>query len=162
MLERLRRISISRIESQCTIFTRSQSTGRFSKSAFHAEPQSLRSDTWNLFGSQENVFVSPRSMFESSQTPHQGILHSTNQSATGAAQNYMADQRRLQISEVHSAKFPTLSTFSCWKIRFKTQVSSCSGFLSKAMLWIKEVVMVDSVDDLKSSRSIQGYHFRNF
>ena len=30
------------------------------------------------------------------------------------------------------------------------------------MLWIKEVEMVDSVDDLKSSRSIQGYHFPDF
>ena len=31
------------------------------------------------------------------------------------------------------------------------------------MLWIKEVEMVDSVDDLKSSRSIQGYiHVPNF
>ena len=31
------------------------------------------------------------------------------------------------------------------------------------MLWIKEVEMVDSVDDLKSSRCIQGYtHFPNF
>ena len=43
-----------------------------------------------------------------------------------------------------------------------TQVSSCSGFPSEAMLWIEEVEMVDSVDDLKSSRSIQGYtHFLN-
>ena len=48
-------------------------------------------------------------------------------------------------------------------IRFKTQASSCSDFASKAMLRIKEVEMVDSVDDLKSSRSIQGYtHFLNF
>ena len=31
------------------------------------------------------------------------------------------------------------------------------------MLWINEMEMVDSVDDLKSSRSIQGYtHFPNF
>ena len=41
-------------------------------------------DTWNLSGSQENVFVNPRSMFESSQTPHQGILHSATPSAAGA------------------------------------------------------------------------------
>ena len=30
------------------------------------------------------------------------------------------------------------------------------------MLWIKELEMVDSVDDLESSRSIQGYHFQDF
>ena len=41
-------------------------------------------DTLNLSGSQENVFVNPRSRFESSRTPYQGILHSTTLSATGA------------------------------------------------------------------------------
>ena len=30
------------------------------------------------------------------------------------------------------------------------------------MLWIKEVEMVESVDDLKSSRSIRGMHGPNF
>ena len=75
-------------------------------------------------------------------------------------QDYMADQQRLQISELHFDIFPTLSTFSCRKTRFKTHVSSCSSFPSEVMLWIKEV---ESVDDLKSSRSIQGYaHFPNF
>ena len=33
-------------------------------------------DPWNGSGSQENVFVNPRSTFESSQTPRQGILQS--------------------------------------------------------------------------------------
>ena len=78
-------------------------------------------------------------------------------------QNCMADQQRLQISELQFDKFPTQSTFACWKMRFKTQVSAGSGSPSEAMLWIKEVEMVDSVDDLKSSRSIQGYtNFPNF
>ena len=78
------------------------------------------------------------------------------------SQNYMADQTKPQISELQFDKFSTPSTFSCWKIRFKTQVSACSSFLSEAMLWIKGVEMVDSVDDLKSSRSIQGFsHFQN-
>ena len=57
-------------------------------------------------------------------------------------QNYIVDQQRLQLSN----KFPALSTFSCWKLRFKTQVSASSGFPSGVMLWIKEVEMVDSVD----------------
>ena len=39
-------------------------------------------------------------------------------------QNSMADQQRLQISELHFDKFATHSTCSCWKVRFKTQVSS--------------------------------------
>ena len=53
-------------------------------------------------------------------------------------QNYMADQSRLQISELQFGKFSTPSTFACWKISFKTQVSSCSGSLSEALLWVQE------------------------
>ena len=45
--------------------------------------QSLRSDTWNLSETQWSVFGNPRAVTGSSQIPHQGILHSTNQSATG-------------------------------------------------------------------------------
>ena len=48
-----------------------------------------------------------------------------------------------------------------WKTRFKTQVSSGSDFPSEAMLWIKEVEMVDSLDELKSSRSVFGKDFPN-
>ena len=78
-------------------------------------------------------------------------------------QNYMADQKRLQISELQFDNFTTLSTFSCWKIRCKTRVSSCSGSPSEAILWIKDVEMVDLVDDLKSSPSFQGHtHFPDF
>ena len=59
-----------------------------------------------------------------------------------------ADQQRLQISDLHFDKFPTPATFSCWKIRFKTEVCTCSQFPSEAMQWIEEVEMVDSVDDV--------------
>ena len=34
-------------------------------------------------------------------------------------------------------------------------------FSSEAMLWIKEVEMVDSVDDTEASRSIGGHRFPN-
>ena len=63
------------------------------------------------------------------------------------------DQQRLHISDPHFDKFPT---FACWKIRFKTEVYTCSQFPTEAMQWIKEVELVDSVDDLKSSCSIRG------
>ena len=33
-----------------------------------------------------------------------------------------ADQQRLQISDLHFEKFPTPTTFTCWKIRFKNEV----------------------------------------
>ena len=71
--------------------------------------------------------------------------------------NYGADQQRLQISDLHFDKFPTPATFACWKIRFKTEVCTCSQFLTEAMLWIKEMEMVDSLDDLRSSLSIRVF-----
>ena len=36
-------------------------------------------DTWNFSETQGNVFGNPRPMFDLSQTPYQGILHSTTQ-----------------------------------------------------------------------------------
>ena len=74
----------------------------------------------------------------------------------GFSKNYGADQQRLQISDPHFDKFPTPATFACWKIRFKTEVCTCSQFPTEAMLWIKEVELVDSVDDLKSLSSTRG------
>ena len=79
------------------------------------------------------------------------------------SQNHVAGQSRLQISELQFDKFPTPPKFSFWKRRFNTQVSACSGSPSEATLWINEVEMVDSLDDLKSSRSSPGKtHFPNF
>ena len=45
-----------------------------------------------------------------------------------SSKNYGADQQRLQISDLHFDKFPTPATFACWKIRFKTEVCTCSQF----------------------------------
>ena len=58
-------------------------------------------------------------------------------------------------------KFPNPATFACWKIGFKTEVCTCSQIPAEAMLWIKEVEMVDSVDDLKSSLSVRGIRMPN-
>ena len=143
-------------------------------------------------------------MFDSSQTPYQGILHSTNPGATGSIpvqvstgrlvargeerigsttpmpmsarrpstmnsflpaevpQNSIAIQQRLQRSELQIHKFTTPSSMSCWEIRFKNEVTTCSDFPSEALLWIKEVEMVVSVDESESSRSIEGKDFPNF
>ena len=78
------------------------------------------------------------------------------------SKNYGADQQRLQISDPHFDRFPTPATFACWRIRFKTEVCTCSQFPTEAMLWIKEVELVDSVDDLKFSCSVKGIHVPNF
>ena len=85
-------------------------------------------------------------------------LHSGGESS----KNYWADQQRLQISDLHFDKFPTPATFACWKIRFKTEVCTCSQFHTETSHWIKEVEMVDSVDDLMSSSSTRGIQMPNF
>ena len=76
--------------------------------------------------------------------------------------NYRADQQRLQISDLLFDKFTTQATFACWKKRFKTEVCTCSKFPTEAVLWIKEVELVDSVDGLKSSCSVRGIQMPNF
>ena len=50
------------------------------------------------------------------------------------SKNYGAHQQRLQISDLHFVKFPNPATFACWKIRFKTEVCTCSQFPTEAML----------------------------
>ena len=83
-------------------------------------------------------------------------------SERGFSKNYGADQQRLQSSDLHFDKFPTPATFACWKIIFKTEVCTCSQFHLDAMHWIKEVEMVHSVDDLKSSSSVRGIRMPDF
>ena len=79
-----------------------------------------------------------------------------------SSNNYGADQQRLQISDLHFDKFPTPATFACRKIRFKTEVCACSKFLTEALQWIKEVEMVVSMDDLRSSSSTRSISIPNF
>ena len=76
------------------------------------------------------------------------------------SKNYGADQQRLQNSDLHFDKFTTPATFACWKIRFKTEVCTCSQFPTEAMQWIKEVELVDSVDELRSSLSTRVFQCR--
>ena len=78
------------------------------------------------------------------------------------SKNSGADQRRLQISDLHCDKVSTSAKFAFWKIRFKIEVCTCSQFSTEAMQWIKEVEMVDSVDDLTSSSSFRCISMPNF
>ena len=126
-------------------------------------------DIWNSQGISGNVFANPTA---SSSAPYPGgfnpwisnVTEETGPSARNSfdpqegrfSKNHGADQQRLQISEHHFDKFPSPATFACWKIRLKSEVCTCSQFPpTEAMLWIKVVEMVESVDDLKSSRSIR-------
>ena len=61
-----------------------------------------------------------------------------------------------------ATKFPSPQSFLVWNTRCKNHVTTCSDFPSEAMLWIKEVEMVDSLEEVKSSRSASGKNFPNF
>ena len=76
--------------------------------------------------------------------------------------NYGADQQRLQISDLHFDEFPHQPRLLAGRFRFKTEVCTCSQFYMEALHWIKEVEMVDTVDDLKSSSSTRGMQMPNF
>ena len=76
-------------------------------------------------------------------------------------QNSMVGPQRQQISELQFDTFRNPQSFLVWKIRFN-QVTACSDFPSDAMLWIKEVEMVVSLEELKSTRSVCGKNFPNF
>ena len=73
----------------------------------------------------------------------------------------MRKTKRDRISST-SNRNRDLSTFLKWNIRFKNQVTTCSDYRSEAILWIKEVEKVDSLEEFKSSRSIAGKNFPNF
>ena len=66
---------LSHVPSQPTVVPSSR--------AMSSRDQSLRPETWNSSGTHGIVCGNPRAVIDSSQTPHQGILHSWNQSAAG-------------------------------------------------------------------------------
>ena len=70
-----------------------------------------------------------------------------------------SDSKDSKCRNYNSTGSQNPSSFLVWKTRFKTEVSSGSDFPSEAMLWIKEVEMVDSLDELRSSRSVYGKDF---
>ena len=128
-------------------------------------PQELNSSKWNTWKktTKEPIHMSiaeksgiperdPDLRCQSGPSAKDSVIFSGGDSS----KNYGADQQRLQISDLHFDKFPTPATFACWKIRFKTEVCTCSQFPTEAMQWIKEVELVESVDDLRSSSSTLG------
>ena len=134
-------------------------------------PQELNSSKWNTWKktTEEPIHMS---IAEKNGRPEQdsdlrcqsgpSAKNSVLFSGGDSSKNCGADQQRLQISDLHFDKFPTPATFACWKIRFKTEVCTCSQFPTEAMQWIKEVELVDSVDDLRSSSSIRSIPMPDF
>ena len=150
--------------------------------------RSMPFDTWNLPETQGNVCGNPRSMFAPSQTPYQGTLHSTNPSATGAIPVQVSTGRPVARGEERigsttpmpmTARRPVnheffLTSGSSTEFYGSTAKTADIGasvrevphtfiiFVLGFSLWIKGVEMVDSLDELKTSRSIEGEDFPNF
>ena len=100
-------------------------------------PQELSS--WSS-GKSEPIHSSTAEQNEN-QTPVQDQRCQSGPSAKNSvipSEGDSSNQQRLQSSDLHFDKFPTSATFVRWKIRFKTEVCTCSQFPTKAMLWIKE------------------------
>ena len=122
------------------------------------EFQNRRADSLINSGKSERQTQDQDQRCQSGQSAKNSVIFSGGDSS----KNYGADHQRLQISDLHFDKFPTPATFACWKIRFKTEVCTCSQFPTEAMHRIKEVEMVASADDLMSSSSIRGISMPNF
>ena len=69
--------------------------------------------------------------------------------------NAWLTNQRIKTRKCISINSPILLHSSVLKTSFKTEV--CSHFPTEAMLWIKEVEMVRSTDDLQTSRSIRDH-----
>ena len=103
--------------------------------ASSSAPYPQESNPWI---SNVSEHTSPRVMSER-QTPTQDQRCKSGPSARNSvvpgevrfSKDFGADQQRLQISDLHFDKFPTPTTFACWKIIFKTEVCTCSQFLRK-------------------------------
>ena len=76
--------------------------------------------------------------------------------------NGMIGSTRFPISEFHLGKFPDSMAFHSWKVNFKTEVSSKSADPYLTMHRITEVEIAQSIDELKTSRSIVGHDFLDF
>ena len=138
-------------------------------------------DTWNQSGLQEHFLGNQFSTFDSGRmkTIHTSVdrqnqdtipmptfatlsLTTSSTMPVELPQNSVVGQQRQQISELQIDRFPNPQSFSVWKIRFKTRGTTCSDSPTDAMLWIKEVEIDDSLDELHSSRSVYGKDFPNF
>ena len=126
---------------------------------------------WDTHGISGNVFANPHA---SSSAPYPQELHQWNSSieeplhlSTVEKSERQEENGDLRCQSGPSAKNSVIfsggdssknyggtpATFACWKIRFKIEVCTYSQFPTEAMQWIKEVELVDSVDELRSSLS---------
>ena len=100
---------------------------------------------------------------ESLNTPIQSA-HFQNRSGildhTGGTYSHvgMMDYPRVPFTEWNLGKHPHAMEFQSWKLNFRTEVCMRTAESQVTMLWIKEVEVTKSIDELVTSRSITGQH----
>ena len=68
----------------------------------------------------------------------------------------MVGYSKASIAESNLGKFPDPTEFQNWKTNFRAEVCLKTANPQVIMLWIKEVEIAKSIDELKTSRSIVG------
>ena len=96
------------------------------------------------------------SLNTSIQSPHfqsrSGMLNHTG----GTYSHGVRDYPRFPPTEWHLGKNPDSMEFQSWKVNFTTEVCLRTADPQITMLWIKEVEIAESIDELVQSRSITG------
>ena len=156
----------------------SQPTSSHSKSSIYAKPRQTLA-TWYMEICLKNreKFLAIHVLCSIHHRPYQRILHSSIGSTTTMP---MSEWRPSTMKFFLPVEIPQILWLDSKDYRYrsfsltnaplhhhlcigrqdsKTQVSSRSDFPSDAMLWIKEVEMVGSVDGLKSARSVAVPNF---
>ena len=97
------------------------------------------------------------SLNTSTQSPHfrsrSGMLNHTGGKYSHGG---MMDYPRIPVTEWNLGKFLDSMEFQSWKINFRTEVCLRTADPQVTMLWIKEVAIAKSIDELVKSRSITG------
>ena len=70
----------------------------------------------------------------------------------------MMDYPRVLVTEWNLGQFPDSVEFQSWTLNFRTEVFMRTADPQVTMLWIKEVEVSKSIDELVTSRSITGQH----
>ena len=65
---------------------------------------------------------------------------------------------RIPITEWNLGKFPDTVKFQSWKVNFRPEVCLRTADPQITMVWIKEVDIAKSIEELVASRSVTGQH----
>ena len=151
--------TIPHFQSTCVIPTSSNSWRNAKPFFWNAKPQKRIAmhlgHTWYIGKRSCNPAASSSAPYTQESTSSSSHISRTNSILTDGEEWRIMEQTNNDCrSQIFMSTIPTPATFAWRKMRFKTEVCTCAQFLAEAILWIKEVELFASVDDLKSSCGI--------